>query len=254
VFRVALSSHRFLHQEQLQQKRGLWYFVGRPGIPGSLVAGGERGFDSWELEVGGDLPEFLSGQLGELGTAFDDRVPAKLREPINRALMWMGSSLTRADLDDRVVDLCTALECLLALPKDGLKAEAIAVRYILVGFAIADSSYVVNPISIYDLYLLRNDIVHGSARRVAGILDYKDLRYVTRDALARVLKLYQDQPQIKSMSDLLMHIRTEDGLARVAAFVGQHNATSDAVKALGALASVWLDEAQSAARRGEPAG
>ncbi len=48
-----------------------------------------------------------------------------------RALEWIGESIKRESLDDKIVDICTALETWLVIKSDQIKGEAIAMRMML---------------------------------------------------------------------------------------------------------------------------
>src|SRR5215216_1961372 len=84
VLRVALVPHRWLHDDQLLQRRGLHYFAGLVSEGKPTVAGAQREHDSIPLEIGDDLREFLDNRIAEMAVGSDDLVPAKLREPFRR--------------------------------------------------------------------------------------------------------------------------------------------------------------------------
>jgi len=245
LLRVVLTGANLIPDQQLLQQRGLHYYAGISNDPKSSHAGGQRGFEPYSLGIGGELRNFLRERVADLEIAFDRRRSPKLREPILRSLLWVGSSIAREDLDDKVVDLCTALECVLSLKGDVRKAEAMAVRYMLLGIAIDEHSYVVHPLDIYHLYLLRNDIIHGSARRVCGKKDNDDLQYVALDAITRVTRVVADQPLLNRMSKVFDYIGTEAALKRVLAFVKRHASSQEAVQKVGGLAELWLADTQT---------
>jgi Apea-like HEPN len=246
ILRVSLIPHRQVYDLQLLQRRGMHFYAGRTSGSFPEHSGAQWGFGPFPLEISSDLIDFLNKRNLELHLGLNKETPSRLREPILRALYWIGSSVTRQDLDDRVVDLCTALECLLGLENDKRKAEAISVRYMLMGLAAKDTSYVVHPLAIYHLYLLRNDIVHGSARRVSSKQDYKDLRYVALDAVQRISKVVADQPRINRLSRLFDHIKTEPELAHIVEFISRYSSSDQAVRDVKTLAEKWLEEVRTA--------
>jgi hypothetical protein len=190
------------------------------------------------------LLDFLRNRLSELAPSFEEAVSKDLRQPIFRTLLWIGSSVTRESLDDKVVDLCTGLESLLTLEGDPRKAEAIAVRYMLLGFAVDDPSYVTHPFAIYDLYKLRNKVVHGSARRVCDESAYRDLNYVALDAVNRTMKLVSNASNLKRQSDLFDYLESRPHLERAKAFLdGYGKSKRESIGAIGGLLNLWLSRA-----------
>src|SRR5207248_1756810 len=106
-------------------------------------------------------------------------VGGRLGERFLRALEWIGTSMTRESSDDKVVDLITAIECVLDPTTGGSKAEAVTLRSMLL--AAAAGSELHNPVLLYRFYLVRNQIVHGSERGLASEGDYLFLRRAALD-------------------------------------------------------------------------
>jgi hypothetical protein len=97
-------------------------------------------------------------------------IQGDIREHFVRTIEWIGSSLRRETNDDKIVDLCVALETLLAKQDDGMKGELIALRSMLLCLHLKKPWY--DPEFVLYLYEKRSDIVHGSRRGVGTTSDY----------------------------------------------------------------------------------
>jgi len=95
----------------------------------------------------------------------------------------------RDELDDKVVDICTALETLLATKDDLRKGECIALRTTLLNTKLNKPFF--EPVNVMDLYLKRPDIVHGSARKVCTESDCQIGRRIALDVLIKSLSYIQ---------------------------------------------------------------
>ncbi len=141
----------------------------------------------------------------DLGTRvtplYDGTVPPKVASALLRALEWIGSSITRESYDDKVVDLCTALECMLGLKSDGRKGEAIALRYILLS-GLRGGLYIM-PHMILPAYQTRSQVIHGSHRRVATPIQYTALREIAMETVTMVLDVVQRDNSIRTVKHLV---------------------------------------------------
>lgn len=242
ILRVASLSHLLLHDEQRLQRRGFYYLIRCATNSDKLSGGGQRGFRPIALDIGGGTLELLRERMSELDTAIGSTQVPRIREPLLRALHWIGSSISQESMDDKVVALCIALESLLCSGDRGAKAAPMTVRYLLAGYAIGESEYVVHPLDFYEIYGLRNDIVHGTAHAVCGKNDAKDLRYVALDSLNRISKLVELRPEITSLQSHYEHLKTKPSLSEVHDFLvreapeGNHPASK--------LAEKWLKQAR----------
>ena len=119
-----------------------------------------------------------------------------------RALDWMGSSMTRQRYDDQVVDLCTALECVLTKESDGLKAEALTLRYAVLAKAVGNHYAPLNHLRTS--YLIRNTVVHGSEKDVAGAGHVDTLMTAAVFSLLNVLQLAEQVDDAPTTSAALI--------------------------------------------------
>lgn len=249
ILRVALLKAIGVHRLQRLQRIGTSYYAARLSDTESRLVGAERGFEPHPLGIEGELLDLLRSRVAEFNTAFDERHPAELREPLFRSLIWIGSSVSRESADDKVVDLCTALECLFLDADDrGGKAAAIAARYRLVGIALGEASFV-SPPELYGLYQMRNNILHGSSRRECGQAEHGILEIIAQDAFDLIRTLIEQQPQIRSMRDLYAHIQTDSALSRIQAYLGRQPEGTQGKQQMEELLKSWMKTARSS--RGE---
>lgn len=209
--RLAVGSYRSwtIWDFQLLQRRGSRYAVRELAQLRQLASvGGQRGFRPVPLnltdEVLGAVVEFSE----HLQPVFDGGVPTRLQAPLLRAAEWIGTSVTRENFDDKVTDLCTALECLLTTRDDGRKGESIALRSMLLARLLQRPF--AQPGQVLRLYELRSLVVHGSDLRVCTERDYRTLRRIAEATLTNVADLLSDHSEIDRMSRLIA-VLEEDG-------------------------------------------
>lgn len=127
-------------------------------------------------------------------------LPNKLKETIERAIFWIGKAISEENFDSKVASLCTALETLLTTKQDGRKGERIAYRTALLKRHFEES--ITHPRHILWLYLIRNDVVHGSKIGVASKSEYHSLLLLSREMLDYYIRL-ANQNSFKKPIDLL---------------------------------------------------
>lgn len=130
-------------------------------------------------------------------------LPEEITVHLERAIMWISTSITRERLDDKVVDLCTALEIML-LPgyTKGKKGQMIDFRHRLIG---GDWE----PGGILQLYELRSKIIHGSAINVSRYLDYWYLLLMCFEALKLLVNHSKRNPHVQRLEELIETIESE---------------------------------------------
>ena len=183
----------------------------KPNQP-SIIYNWEYGFRPVVTEMGSHIKKGLDPELS-LQAVANGELPDEINRHLERAINWISSSITRERLDDKIVDLCTALETLL-LPNytSGQKGQMIALRYRLIG---GDWS----PIGILSLYNLRSYIVHGNVLNVSHYLDYWNLLLICFVTVDRLVKLAKRNPAIQNLKDLVGIVETQDNLERVLIFL-----------------------------------
>lgn len=156
-----------------------------------------------------DIPLKLSGRLLQSTTEYlellsfvhSTDIAVGIRDRLVRAIDWTGQSIVRVDPDDKVVDLCTTLECLLTTKADRRKGDAIAIRMMTLAELVKDGFR--HPSDTLFLYELRSRIVHGSARNVCTDSDYMSLRSLVLDVIEQILELLKRDKSITRHSKLI---------------------------------------------------
>jgi len=153
----------------------------------------------------------LMSRLTDLRSSF---VSPKLVGAFLRAYDWVGTSATRQDPDDKVTDLCTALECVLTSKDDRMKGEAIVLRALMLGQVPPDPLTGIRVDRLYDLYEKRSAVVHGVERGISTERDYQELRRWTMAVLEQVLSMILDNREtIKRSIHLIAALKTREQLA-----------------------------------------
>lgn len=172
----------------------------------------QRGFLPIELQVDRPLRQPIRDSLAQVASVVAGTPQSRLTEQLRRALDWLGTSITREHFDDKVVDLCTALEAMLTTKADKKKGEAIALRSTLLSLLLNERSF--DPAVVSRLYELRSRVVHGSARRVCGEREYLILRALSMSTLRNVAALV-NKANVKSIRELIAALETESLLRAV---------------------------------------
>jgi hypothetical protein len=196
-----------IHDEQLLFRAGEEIAIREKG--GSSVASlnFHSGFRSWEFPI----DDVYLNQITESNKVIDFLfIPANAQSHIygriRRALEWIGGSVTRERLDDKIIDICTALETLLATKQDGRKGEAIALRMMLLYSHLKKPFF--DPVKLLDIYEKRSDIVHGSERDICLDSDYKLGQWIAVDVLKNVLA-YINQHTITQHADFFKDLESD---------------------------------------------
>jgi hypothetical protein len=212
MLRVCLSTvpRHYLPDFQMLMRQGQVLAVRAVNGSGRALESWELAFSPKELSLAGPLLTGVRHFLQHLEPLVKGTLSNDLQEQLLRALEWIGTSVTREHADDKVVDLCTALEAMLTTRDEGRKGEAVALRQMLLSLAI--NRPIRDPIVVYGLYDLRSRIVHGSARRVSGRHEYLWLRQAAISILVDILAFVQDSPHIRSTSALVASLKTEQRL------------------------------------------
>ena len=129
ILRICGAPIPMIHDEQLQQRWGQDWLSKNVSASDHPIRGGwQRGDEPIDLQLFGAIHDHFSEELSELRPILESKIPKDLNDRIFKALEWIGSSVTRGNYDDKVIDLCTALETLLTVKSDVRKGEALALR------------------------------------------------------------------------------------------------------------------------------
>ncbi|MGC4108221.1 MAG: HEPN domain-containing protein [Thermomicrobiales bacterium] len=185
-----------VHDEQLLFARGAEIFVESDG---EVWRYGTRPRQRIGIEVVDQFRDYVDTELEWMSEV--NKYQGGLRDQLVRSVHWIGSSIQRESHDDKIIDLCTAIECLLTTQQDVKKAEPICVRYMALSILAEDGCYHLDR--IYDLYRGRSRVVHGSARLIGDEEGYRTLQTVAIDMLQQVLIVLKRDVTITRHSKLL---------------------------------------------------
>jgi hypothetical protein len=185
-------------EQMLFQRNGVWA-VKALGDDSSIHTNFERGF----RPMGFDIPDSLANTLTEYLRPIEGVIAIctrDLEERVLTAVHWISRSVTRESFDDKITDLCTALETLLTTRNEQRKADAIAVRSMLLPAALGQGFP--DPGIVFFLYdQKRSQLVHGSDRRISNEEDYVRLRHLA----VYMVKLYVQM--VETLSGNAKHSR-----------------------------------------------
>lgn len=211
VLRVAIASYRpgLIYDFQLMQRRGNHYLAKKIRSNG-ISAGTRFDTDAMSIEFGGALSGSTEEFLNKLDSLYNGTIQGRLKDALLRSLAWVGTSITREEYDHKIVDLCTALESVLTTRNDARKGEAIALRMMLL--SIAHGEPCPHPVTLYEFYEKRSNVVHGSKLGECGESDYRRLRDITESVILNILDLLRNERSITRPSRLIKHLESSDRL------------------------------------------
>ena len=199
-------------EQMLFRRNGIWVVkaLDEDSLPQTNFG---RGFRPMGFDIPGNLAAILTEYLRPtedvLASGGDD-----LKRRVKRAIHWIGTATTRESYDDKITDLCTALETLLATKDEGRKAEAIAVRSMLLPAALGQGFP--DPRVVFFLYeRKRSDLVHGSEHRIGDEEDYRHLRELAVKTVGQYVQLVNSSPRVTKHSKVIERIEAPDRLKDV---------------------------------------
>ena len=136
----------------------------------------------------------------------ENKMPKDIQTRVNRALEWISYSIATTNLDNKLVNVCTALEILL-LPdykNRHSKGALIALRQVLVRQNVFDS-----PAGILSLYKQRNNIIHNGYLNITGTSDYNWLLDCCVNVLVKIVRLSQKYQDIDKLEELLGKVESK---------------------------------------------
>jgi hypothetical protein len=119
---------------------------------------------------------------------------------------WILRSVEQEDQDQKIVDLCTALEVML-LPgyKTGKKWEPLCLRYRFLGGNLT-------PSALFGLYQMRLNLVHSSTLGAASPQETWTLRSECDTVFRLILQRFKEYPGTGSLEELMEGLETVDAL------------------------------------------
>jgi len=178
-----------IHDIEMLFKQSEHVGIRKQGDPSSVLSGWSRSFRKLELSVNDTLSKQLEESEKLISYLFNGQIKGRICGTLIRALEWIGDSITREEIDGKIVDLCTALESLLATKQDKRKGELIALRMTLLYTLLGKPFF--DPVQLLEMYNKRSDIVHGSQRNICTDSDYTVGRWIATDVFQKVLVYIQ---------------------------------------------------------------
>lgn len=214
VLRLSVAQFGFrIWDNQMRCRRKDWYFTKRNGDHRATYASANFRGRLHDLELQADaLREFSQKNLEQLQAPWSRTSPQGLSRDLIRSMRWVGKSIVNSDMDDKVIGLCTALECLLSTESYGLKSNEIAWRSMTLGELSGEGF--THPATIIRLYKARSDVVHGSAFGVCTEADYRILLNSTIDVLFQILGLIANDSTVTSKTKLFAVLDAPDHLKK----------------------------------------
>jgi hypothetical protein len=203
-----------IHDEQMLFPQSNTHFVRRKGDSGNVLGTWQRGFSSMTMTISDDIKKQIEMSHQLLSVLFNEKSISKdIRIRFIRALEWIGNSITRESADDKVIELCTALETILTKREDPKKGECIALRATILNLKLSKSSF--NPKYILEQYSKRSDIVHGSAKNICSDSDAQIGRSIVLDVIIKSLSYIQIN-KISRHSTFLLSLQDDEILINTA--------------------------------------
>lgn len=193
-----------IHDEEMLFRRSEHAAARKVGDYSFVFFSGQRAFRSIELKINDVISKQIEASQKIIDCLFNkDGMKGRIRERILRAATWISNSIIREEPDDKIVDVCTALETLLTTKGDLRKGECIALRTTLINTKLNKPFF--DPVHVMNLYLKRSDIVHGSSRRICTESDYQIGRLIALDVVSKSLEYIKSNniTQHKSFIDSL---------------------------------------------------
>lgn len=210
-------SERWLIRQTLPEK-SQWY------------PGWKLGFRSIERDISERSGEMIRLLTQRLNPLYDGSISPKLRDRLLRSIQWIGISITRENYDDKVIDLCTAMETMLTTRDDPKKGEAIAIRSMLLAMTPPKNGDTVHlnwlmgvdtpdrwsipSETIYKLYGKRSEIVHGSSLGICAERDYTTLRLQAANIVLSIIELVTSETRITRLKNLFDFLESREWLEK----------------------------------------
>jgi len=175
--------------------------------PSKAHFGFESQFSNWQLVINDTYMMQIDESKHLLDLLFrSPYAQSKIYSRLRRALEWIGGSVTRERSDDKIVDICTALETLLSTKDEGRKGEAIVLRMMLLYSRLKVPFF--DPVKLFELYIKRSNIVHGSERDICLDSEYKSAQWIATDVFQKVFTYIQSH-NITQHSDFITELESD---------------------------------------------
>ncbi|MDP2920713.1 MAG: HEPN domain-containing protein [Dehalococcoidia bacterium] len=228
LLRLALVDHTTriilwkIHDSQLMFKDGEYYLIRKEQdvSPSDTHMGWQLGSYRTNILTVDDKIYKQAEELNRFtqGLFVTQVIQGDIREHLVRAIEWIGSSIRRETNDDKMVDLCVALETLLATKQDGRKGELIALRSMLLCLHLKKPWF--DPGFLLYLYDKRSGIVHGSRRGICTASDNSKGMMIAIEVFRDSLTHVEDN-QITKHSKFIASLQDKQNLATAVGWLKQ---------------------------------
>lgn len=230
ALRVGLSHRHFTPDRQLRFHLSS-HTVLREADKPKITRGSHVSAGRWQLDYFKEHDKSLVSYADDVlkkSTTFKD----EFKRRIDRAIHWLGIAIEQDDYDQRVAQICTAMESLLCGKDEARKGEPIAYRTALLATLTGDGF--MHPAEVLWVYNLRSTVVHGSGIEVVGEAEYYRLLDAARDALKSYIELIQTN-DFKNNKALTRHLESSPEAKQLLKWLDEHEETEEIVELRTAL-------------------
>jgi len=230
ALRVAFSNRDFTPDLQLRFRLSP-HTVLREADKPKIRRGTHASPGPWQLdyfeEHDKDLVAYADDVLKKSATFKDE-----FRGRIDRAIHWLGTAIEQEDYDQRIAEICTAMESLLCGKEETRKGEPVAYRMTLLATLTGDGF--MHPADVLWVYNLRSNVVHGSGIEVVGETEYNRMIDAARGALKSYVELVEAN-DFKNNKGLIRHLESSPEAKQLLKWLDDHDETEEIIKLRTAL-------------------
>lgn len=238
ALRIAFSGRGFTPDMQLRFHLSLHTVIREADKP-KLRRGTHTSPGPWQLEYFEKHDEILAAFADDILTrSVALKNEFKLR--IDRAIHWLGNAIEQENYDQRVAQICTAMESLLCSKSEIRKGEPIAYRTALLATLTGDGF--MHPADVLWVYKLRSAVVHGSDIEVVGEAEYHRILHAARRTLKSYVELIQTN-NLKNYKALIQHLESSPEAKELLKWLDDQVDTEEIVDLRTALRQALIERA-----------
>lgn len=224
ALRIAFSDRDFTPDLQLKFHLSSHTVIREADKP-KIRRGRHTSLGPWQLEYFEKHDEILAAYANDI-LMRSVALKSEFKPRIDRAIHWLGNAIEQEDYDQRVAQICTALESLLCSKSENRKGEPIAYRMALLATLTGDGF--MHPADVLWVYKLRSTVVHGSDIEVVGEAEYHRILNAARRALKSYIELIQTN-DLKNYKALIQHLESSPEAKELLKWLDDHVDTEEIV-------------------------